>query len=87
MLVLPPLSCEGISPFPDAESGCTPKLIRNTTSGPLHPSLGNQEEDDESAGPTVFITRSQIIIKGCTTLIDDKSDTITISPDNVQYIF
>lgn len=37
MFVLPLLSCKGIPPFPDTEFGCTAYLVRNSTSGFLHP--------------------------------------------------
>lgn len=43
MSVLPLLPREGVPPFPDAEFGCTCYLVRNSTSGSLHPPTGGKE--------------------------------------------
>lgn len=48
MFVLPLLSCKGVPPFPDTEFGCTSYLVRNPTSGLLHPPTGKTRGGQQS---------------------------------------
>lgn len=62
--MLPLLASEGVSSFPDAESGCAADLVGNPTPGPLHPPAGWRCRNHESKLNTHFVDFCQAVQAG-----------------------
>lgn len=62
--MLPLLASEGVSSFPDAESGCAADLIGNPTPGPLHPPAGRRCGNHESKLNTHSVDFCQVVQAG-----------------------